>query len=39
VTFLDKELTRLKQNEELYKLQEKWFGFRMRLADKVPSFD
>ena len=39
VAFLDKELTRLKQNEELYRLQEKWFGFRMKLADRVPSFD
>jgi polar amino acid transport system substrate-binding protein len=39
VSFLDRELTRLKQNEELYRLQEKWFGFRMKLADKVPSFD
>ena len=39
IAFLDKELTRLKQNEEIYKLQEKWFGFRMKLADRVPSFD
>ena len=39
VAFLDKELTRLKQNEELYRLQEKWFGFRMKLADRVPSFE
>ena len=39
VAFLDKELTRLKQNEELYRLQEKWFGFRMKLADRVPTFD
>lgn len=38
VAFLDGELTRLKQNDELYKLQEKWFGFRMRLADKIPTF-
>jgi polar amino acid transport system substrate-binding protein len=39
IAFLDKELARLKQTEELYGLQEKWFGFRMKLADKVPTFD
>ena len=39
IAFLDRELTRLKQNGELYGLQEKWFGFRMKLADRVPSFD
>jgi polar amino acid transport system substrate-binding protein len=39
IAFLDRELARLKQNEELYRLQEKWFGFRMKLADRVPTFD
>ena len=38
VAFLNTELTRLKADGTLYKLQEKWFGFRMQLADKVPSF-
>ncbi|MBO6755605.1 MAG: transporter substrate-binding domain-containing protein [Roseibium sp.] len=38
VAFLDAELTRLKANDEIYKLQEKWFGFRMDLADDIPSF-
>ena len=38
VAFLNAELTRLKADGTLYKLQEKWFGFRMQLADKVPSF-
>ncbi|MEM1050381.1 MAG: transporter substrate-binding domain-containing protein [Pseudomonadota bacterium] len=38
VTFLDEELTRLKANDEIYKLQEKWFGFRMNLADDIPTF-
>ena len=38
VAFLDEELTRLKANDEIYALQEKWFGFRMDLADQVPSF-
>lgn len=39
VAWLDSELTRLKENDEIYALQEKWFGFRMDLADEVPSFD
>jgi polar amino acid transport system substrate-binding protein len=39
VAFLDKELARLKQTEELYGLQEKWFGLRMKLPERVPSFD
>jgi polar amino acid transport system substrate-binding protein len=38
IKFLDGELARLKADGTLYKLQEKWFGFRMTLADKVPSF-
>ena len=39
IAFLDREIARLKQTEELYALQEKWFGFRMKLADRVPSFE
>jgi len=39
IAFLDKELARLKQTEELYGLQERWFGLRMKLPDRVPSFD
>jgi polar amino acid transport system substrate-binding protein len=39
IAFLDKELARLKQTEELYALQERWFGLRMKLPDRVPSFD
>jgi len=38
VTFLNGELARLKADGTLYKLQEKWFGFRMTLADAIPSF-
>jgi polar amino acid transport system substrate-binding protein len=38
VAFLNGELARLKADGSLYKLQEKWFGFRMTLADKIPSF-
>ena len=38
VSFLNAELARLKADGSIYRLQEKWFGFRMTLADKVPSF-
>lgn len=38
VEWLDSELTRLKTSDEIYALQEKWFGFRMDLADTIPSF-
>lgn len=38
VGFLDAELTRLKASGEIYALQEKWFGFRMDLADTIPTF-
>lgn len=36
---VDAVLTEMKADDRLYKLQEKWFGFRMQLADKVPTFD
>jgi polar amino acid transport system substrate-binding protein len=38
VKFLDGELDRLKKDGTIGKLQEKWFGFRMTLADRIPSF-
>ena len=38
VSFLNTELGRLKADGTIYKLQEKWFGFRMTLADKIPTF-
>lgn len=38
VAFLDSEINRLKENGEIYALQEKWFGFKMNLADEIPSF-
>jgi len=38
VEWLDSELTRLKASGEIYEIQEKWFGFRMDLADDIPSF-
>jgi polar amino acid transport system substrate-binding protein len=36
--FINGRITALKQSGELYELQEKWFGFRMNLADKIPTF-
>ncbi len=38
ISFLNTELGRLKADGTIYKLQEKWFGFRMTLADKIPTF-
>jgi len=38
VAFLNGELARLKADGTLYRLQEKWFGFRMNLADKIPTY-
>lgn len=38
VAFLNGELARLKADGSLYKIQEKWFGFRMTLPDQVPSY-
>lgn len=35
--FLDGQIAKLKADGTLGKLQEKWFGFRMNLADKVPA--
>jgi polar amino acid transport system substrate-binding protein len=37
IEFLDGEIRRLKTDGTLYELQEKWFGFRMRLPDAVPT--
>ena len=33
---LNAQLRRLKTSDEIYKLQEKWFGFRMNLPDALP---
>lgn len=38
IAFLDERINALKANGEIYKLQEKWFGVRMQLADKIPTF-
>jgi polar amino acid transport system substrate-binding protein len=38
IKFFDQEIVHLKKDGTIYKLQEKWFGFRMNLADKIPTF-
>ena len=37
-SFIDSRITAMKANGELGALQDKWFGFRMDLADKIPTF-
>jgi polar amino acid transport system substrate-binding protein len=39
IRHVNEQLTKLKADGTLAKLQEKWFGFKMDLADKVPTFD
>ncbi len=39
IRHVDQTLAELKADDRLYKLQEKWFGFRMQLADKIPTFE
>ena len=36
--FMNGRITTMKGNGELAALQDKWFGFRMNLADQIPSF-
>jgi polar amino acid transport system substrate-binding protein len=36
--FMNGRITAMKGNGELGALQDKWFGFRMNLADQIPSF-
>lgn len=38
IAFLDQRITALKESGEIYALQEKWFGIRMDLADRIPTF-
>ena len=35
---IDKVLTKMKEDGTIYKLQEKWFGLKMDLADDIPTF-
>jgi polar amino acid transport system substrate-binding protein len=36
--FMNSRITAMKGNGELAALQEKWFGFKMDIADKIPTF-
>jgi polar amino acid transport system substrate-binding protein len=36
--FVDDRIEAMKQNGEIYTMQEKWFGFKMKLSDAIPSF-
>lgn len=38
IDFLNERIEALKADGEIYKLQEKWFGTKMKLSDKIPSF-
>jgi polar amino acid transport system substrate-binding protein len=37
IAFLNGQLQHMKTDGSLYKLQEKWFGLHMTLADKIPA--
>jgi polar amino acid transport system substrate-binding protein len=36
--FINDRITDMKKSGEIYALQEKWFGFRMKLSDTIPAF-
>jgi polar amino acid transport system substrate-binding protein len=36
--FINGRINDLKKSGEMYALQEKWFGFKMKLSDKIPTF-
>jgi polar amino acid transport system substrate-binding protein len=36
--YMNERITAMKSNGEIGALQDKWFGFRMNLADQIPSF-
>lgn len=36
--FIDTQIEAMKKNGEIYELQEKWFGFKMKLSDTIPTF-
>lgn len=35
--FINRRITEMKQNGDIYALQEKWFGFKMQLPDTIPN--
>src|SRR5882672_5213311 len=36
--FVDEQIEAMKKSGEIYTMQEKWFGFKMKLSDAIPSF-
>jgi len=36
--FINSRIADMKKSGEIYALQEKWFGFRMKLSDTIPTF-
>ncbi len=36
--FVDDRIEAMKKSGEIYTMQEKWFGFKMKLSDTIPSF-
>jgi polar amino acid transport system substrate-binding protein len=36
--FVDDRIEAMKKSGEIYTMQEKWFGFKMKLSDVIPSF-
>jgi polar amino acid transport system substrate-binding protein len=36
--FVDERIEAMKKSSEIYAMQEKWFGFKMKLSDAIPSF-
>jgi polar amino acid transport system substrate-binding protein len=36
--FVDERIEAMKKSGEIYAMQEKWFGFKMKLSDAIPSF-
>jgi polar amino acid transport system substrate-binding protein len=36
--FVDERIDAMKKSGEIYTMQEKWFGFKMKLSDAIPSF-
>jgi polar amino acid transport system substrate-binding protein len=36
--FVDDRIEAMKKSGEIYAMQDKWFGFRMNLSDKIPTF-
>jgi len=36
--YIDEQIEAVKKSGQIYELQQKWFGFEMKLAEKIPTF-